>query len=144
MHIDTRLSIGISYMRNICLYMQPFKWLMPRGVGGNKEFEREKKLCALCNEFGRMSEKLFCICEAYILYIYHQFVIHYDIWRDFFRIVNLKNSLVWNPKSNWLAFISCIIKAYFDQKFWHALDFGLRLRLTTTPPTSDAAAPSLR
>lgn len=63
---------------------------MPRGVGGNKEFEREKKLCALCNKFGRMSEKLFCICEAYILYIYHQFDIHYDIWRDFFLDSKLK------------------------------------------------------
>lgn len=67
---------------------------MPRGEGGSKEFEREregeKKLCALCNEFGRMSEKLFCICEANILYIYHQFDIHYDVWRVFFYKVNLK------------------------------------------------------
>lgn len=62
----------------------------PRGRGKQGIREREKKLCALCNEFGRMSEKLFCICEAYILYIYHQFDIHYDIWRDFFLDSKLK------------------------------------------------------
>lgn len=112
----------------------------PRGRGKQGIREREKIMCIMQWIWQNVRK---IILHMWSIHIIHISPVWYSLWymEGFFWIGNLKNSLVWNPKSNWLAFISCIIKAYFDQKFWHALDFGLRLRLTTTPPTSDAAAP---